>query len=131
VGSHSFYSVRPCLGPSSSLLLTAVAASPAWSTATLIVLSFGAGVVAAILIWKTSEATKVRPPLAPLPPRARTNERLVPQRKKEVTRRVWKMLKKDEAALEERRLAAVKLREETAAEEKEKKRREKGEKSVV
>lgn len=34
--------------------------SPAWSTATLIVLSFGAGVVAAILIWKTSEATKVR-----------------------------------------------------------------------
>ncbi|KAL8287282.1 hypothetical protein RQP46_003734 [Phenoliferia psychrophenolica] len=62
---------------------------PPWTTGCLIPLSFGCGIGAAILIWKSGEKTK---------------------RKAEVTKAMWAMLKKDEDELEERRKHAAEER---------------------
>jgi len=58
---------------------------PAWTTAVLIVASFGCGIAAAIVVWRAGEMTK---------------------RKAEVTAAMWEMLKKDEEKLEARRKEA-------------------------
>ncbi|KAM0751387.1 hypothetical protein T439DRAFT_325525 [Meredithblackwellia eburnea MCA 4105] len=70
---------------------------PAWTTGCLIPLSFGCGIAAAILIWQSGERTK---------------------RKAEVTRAMWKMLKKDEEELEARRKKAAEERERRKADKK-------------
>ena len=76
---------------------------PAWTTATFIVGSFGCGLAGAVLIGRQSEKTK---------------------KKKEVTRKVWALLKADEVALEVRRKAALEAREREKKEKKERKERE-------